>query len=73
MGYALMLGHCFRCGMRFSFNPMRVPSFKDGDGVRQPICLCCITQVNGLRMEKGLDAFIIPANAYDACDENELG
>ena len=73
MGFALMIAHCFRCGARFSFNPMRVPSFKDGDGVRQPVCRGCIITVNMARMEKGLDAFIVPKDAYEACDENELG
>ena len=73
MGFALMIGICFRCGHRFSFNPMRVPSFKDYAGVRQPVCATCIAQVNIQRMDNGLDAFIIPADAYEACDENELG
>ena len=73
MGYALMLGHCFVCTIRFSFNPMRVPSFKDGKGVRQPVCLGCITAINIKRMELGHDAFVIPADAYEACDETELG
>ena len=72
MGFALMIGNCFRCGISFSFNPMSVPSFKDGEGIRQPVCRCCITQLNILRMDQGLDAFIIPADAYEPCDENEL-
>jgi len=73
MGYALMIGNCFNCTIKFSFNPLRVPSFRDSKGVRQPVCLGCITAINIKRMEKGLDAFIIPADAYEACDENELG
>jgi len=73
MGYAFMLGNCFVCGHRFSFNPMRVPSFKDSQAVRQPVCLACITAVNVLRTNNGLDAFVIPAEAYEPCDETELG
>jgi len=72
MGFALMIANCFSCGVQFSFNPMSVPSFKDHQGVRQPVCLSCITGINILRAAKGLDAFIIPADAYEACDENEL-
>ena len=73
MGYAFMIGGCFVCGGRFSFNPMRVPSFKDSDGVRQPVCRVCIADVNKVRQTNGLDAFVIPADAYEACDESELG
>ena len=73
MGFALVIGHCLVCTIRFSFNPMRVPSFKDSQGVRQPVCLGCITAINLKRMEQGHDAFVIPADAYEPCDENELG
>lgn len=73
MGYAFVIGNCFVCGCRFTFNPMRVPSFKDSAGVRQPVCQNCITLVNVKRTEAGLDAFIIPTDAYEACDESELG
>ena len=73
MGYAFMLGSCFVCGGRFSFNPMRVPSFKDSKGVRQPVCLACITEINVARTDGGVDAFIIPDDAYDPCNEDELG
>jgi len=73
MGYAFMIGNCFVCGHQFSFNPMRVPAFKDSQAVRQPVCLACITSVNVLRVNNGLDAFVIPADAYEPCDESELG
>lgn len=73
MGFAIMLGVCFRCGDQFSFNPMRVPSFKDATGKRQEVCLSCIMYINKFRVDQGRDAFIIPADAYEACDESELG
>ncbi len=57
----------------FCQNQHELPSFKDYAGVRQPVCATCIAQVNIQRMDNGLDAFIIPADAYEACDENELG
>ena len=73
MGYAFMLGKCMVCERSFYFNPVRVPSFRDSEGVRQPVCHTCILQVNDKRVELGLDAFVIPVDAYEPCDESELG
>lgn len=73
MGYALCYGECYACGKLFYFNPVRVPSFRDGDGVKQPVCLDCITRMNAQRKERGLEEWTIPADAYTECDEAELG
>jgi hypothetical protein len=72
MGYAFVIGGCWTCGKMFTFNPVRVPSVKDGNGVRQPICRDCIEQANAMRKARGLEPFSIPADAYEACDEMEL-
>lgn len=73
MGYAMMIGECFVCHGGFTFNPHHVPSFRDSNGVRQPVCRTCINRVNEIRIASGIDAFIIHSNAYEACDESELG
>ena len=46
MGFAFMTGNCWVCRKLFSFNPVRVPSIRDGSGVRQPICRECIEMAN---------------------------
>ena len=71
MGYAMMVGPCIGCGHIFGFNPMRVPSVRV-NGVREPICLACVTLANEKRKELGLEPFVIKPDAYEACDENEL-
>ena len=72
MGCALMIGTCFACGKTFTFNPVRVPSFRDEHNIRQPVCAGCMAKVNEKRKEMGLEPFQIAADAYEACDEYEL-
>ena len=73
MGYAFMIAPCLVCKNRFTFNPIRVPSFKV-KGVKEPICRVCHIALNKLRVEKGVPPFPEPhPDAYEACDENELG
>lgn len=72
MGYALAMGHCMVCQQVFAFNPVKVPSFRDERQERQPVCRHCITHINTLRVANGVGAFVIPEDAYDPVDENEL-
>ena len=72
MGYAFVIGSCLVCKRQFTYNPVRVPSFRV-DGVKEPICQSCIDFVNKKREEAGTKPFIIHPEAYKACDENELG
>ena len=72
MGYAFMVGPCFICGNVFTFNPVRVPSVRDADGVRQQICRTCIERANVQREMNGLAPFPIARDAYEACDELEV-
>ena len=72
MGYAFVIGDCFVCKRTFTFNPMKVPSLKDKEGVRQPICKSCIEMANKLKVEKGVEPFVIPVDAYTVCNEAEL-
>ena len=72
MGYAICLDNCFSCRKLFGFNPMKVPSIKDKEGVRQPICRECIDAANLLRIRNGLAPATPAPDAYEACDESEL-
>jgi hypothetical protein len=71
MGYALATGSCLICKQMFTFNPVRVPSFRVR-GSREPICRSCINDINQKRAAAGVHTFVIAPDAYDACDEGEL-
>jgi hypothetical protein len=71
MGYYTMYGACLVCHRLFTFNPMRVPSIRV-NGIRQPVCLDCMTRANDVRQAKGLDPLPILDGAYDAADESEM-
>ena len=72
MGYVFMVAGCYACGRIFSFNPMKVPSIRDRNGVRQPVCRRCMEIANEKRKEKGLEPFSIADGAYEPCDEREV-
>lgn len=72
MGYVNGVSSCVGCGRVFLYNPMRVPSVRIG-GSREPICQDCVTRVNPLRIANGLEPIVPFPDAYDACDEGELG
>jgi len=72
MGYVFMTAGCYVCGTLFSFNPMKVPSIRDGNGVRQAVCRACVELANKVRKERGLEPFPIADGAYAPCDESEL-
>ena len=72
MGYALAIAPCFGCNRPFGFNPIKVPSIRDANGVRQPVCLTCVEMVNPTRVKNGLEPIVPHPDAYTGCDENEL-
>lgn len=71
-GYALAMGPCVRCKRVFSFNPVRVPSVVVL-GSRRPICQDCVDQINPMRLAAGLEPIVPLPDAYDGCEEGELG
>lgn len=71
MGYALAMSGCLCCGNTFGYNPVRVPSFRVA-GTRRPICKRCMGIINDKRKAAGVEPFVIPDDAYEACDEGEL-
>jgi len=72
MGVVLCTSACIGCGSIFSYNPMRVPSITIR-GSREPICANCVGRVNPMRIANGLPPIIPLPDAYEACDESELG
>jgi len=72
MGYAFAAAACIGCNRVFTFNPMRVPSITI-NGSREPICGDCVERANPLRLKNGLPPIEPLPDAYEACDESELG
>lgn len=72
MGYAFVIGNCHLCGQQFTFNPVSVPSIRDRNSVRQPICRPCISRINAIRHECGKPTVKYADDAYERCDEREL-
>ena len=73
MGYVTCMGPCFICGRVFSFNPHKVPSIKDSQGVKQPMCRECVTWANEERKKAGVEPWPEPhPDAYEPINEEEL-
>lgn len=72
MGVAFAMGPCICCRIPFTFNPLRVPSVTI-NGAREPICAACVARYNPIRIKNGLPPIVPFPDAYDACDESELG
>lgn len=70
-GFVFATGLCHSCRCLFSFNPHRVPSLRV-NGVREPICLACMTAANKLRIERGEPPHPIHPDAYIPIPEGEL-
>jgi hypothetical protein len=52
---------------------MRVPSSSVVTGKREPICEPCFDRINLRRGTQGLEPFARHPDAYEACEEDELG
>lgn len=72
MGYAFATSPCFGCGAVFSYNPVRVPSIRI-NGSREPVCRACVERVNPMRVKNGLEPIVVLPDAYEPCEEGELG
>jgi hypothetical protein len=60
MGFMFVIGDCFGCGRRFSFNAERVPSIHG-----EPVCGFCMDRANAIRVEKGMEPHYIHPDAYE--------
>ena len=72
MGYAILYSSCYTCGKVISYNPHRVPSIRDNQGARQPLCRECIEKANPVRKANGLPEITILPDAYEPISEYEL-
>jgi hypothetical protein len=72
MGYVFVTSQCFGCKQIFSYNPVRVPSIRDQNGERQPICQACVDRANPRRIANGLEPIVPLPGAYEPGDESEL-
>tara|TARA_Y100000310_G_C20383495_1_gene669299 strand:+ start:358 stop:576 length:219 start_codon:yes stop_codon:yes gene_type:complete len=72
MGYAMAMGSCYGCGQMMTFNPHKVPSVRDPQGIRQAICKSCVKVVQNNQKRDGLPIAQIPKNAYEPIHESEL-
>lgn len=67
MSYMFVMGACFRCNKIITFNPNKVPSVKDENAVKQPICASCVKEIQDIQKEMGVEVWPDPlAEAYDA-------
>lgn len=64
MASLMALGPCWACRNPFWFNPEWVPSVRDDNGVKQPICANCMAQVNEIRRNEGMQPVTIHPLAY---------
>lgn len=73
-GYAIAFVTCIRCGSPFGCNPNLVPSIRlSSEGPKEPVCEPCVTALNAVRVEQGMEPWPEPLpGAYDACPEEEL-
>lgn len=73
MGYVFASGECVACGRFITYNPVRVPSITV-NGHKEPICESCFNRWNEIhRTSKGLPPVALQPDAYQACEESELG
>lgn len=71
-GYVSCIGSCVACGRVFSFNPLTVPSMRQANGSREPVCQVCMNNANAERARRGLRPHPIASDAYTACPEEAL-
>ena len=72
MGYAVVIGSCYGCGQMMTFNPHKVPSIPDPQGVSQAICERCVKVVQDNQKRDGMLVTQIHKNAYEPINEAEL-
>ena len=73
MGYVTGYGECIGCKKLFHFNPVWVPSISIDGRPREPICANRVARVNPMRTKNGLPLIVPHPEAYEACEESELG
>lgn len=74
MRYLTLWADCHRCGRMFTSNPSLVPSMRDANGIKQPLCEPCVRAIQSIQRERGLEVWPDPLpGAYEPLDtEAEL-
>ncbi len=72
MGYVMIVMPCASCGRTISCNPNHVPSIKNDNDKKVPLCFDCATELNRLFEKAGKESVPIHSEAYNAEDENRL-
>lgn len=72
MGYVSVIMPCAACGKVINCNPNHVPSIKDDNDKRVPICFDCATELNRIYVKAGKDAVPIHPDAYTAESEDKV-
>lgn len=73
MGYALCVAQCYGCRGTFGFNPHKVPSVKDDQGIRQPICGDCVKVMQEKQRKMNVPVWPDPLpGAYEGLPEEDL-
>lgn len=68
MAYMMVMGHCYACGLPFTFSPTKVPSIPahlTKTGEKEPVCRACVERANPERIKKGLAPISILPGAYE--------
>lgn len=49
--YGFMMAECHRCGRLFLSNPRLVPTVRDKNNVKQPLCRTCVKEIQILQQD----------------------
>jgi len=60
MGYEFLITSCYVCGNVLTCNPEKVPSVKDGNGVKQPLCRACVDVITAKQKKMGVQQWLPP-------------
>lgn len=64
--FEFMIAECFRCGCLLTANPELVPAVRDSNGVKQPLCLRCVLDIQELQRTMSLPVWPDPLpGAYE--------
>lgn len=56
---------CLFCDSQFRSSVSLVPTWRDNDGDKQPICSRCLERMNAVRRDAGVAPFQVSPSAYE--------
>jgi hypothetical protein len=70
MTYMFLLASCLRCGKTFGSNPELVPTVRDANNVKQPICGSCVSDIQALQRNMNVPVWPSPMpGAYEPVEQ----